>query len=157
MLFNKKKKKPTDSGSTSSQSNIALMNEGFTEDNIKENVDKINDDDVEIVMENEEEIARKLSNASPLRKYAELGKIMLSMLKDVRSGSYPSVPWFTIASIALALLYVLNPMDVIPDFIPGLGYIDDLAVLSIGMGWIESDLHKYLDWRLQRAEAATES
>jgi uncharacterized membrane protein YkvA (DUF1232 family) len=58
------------------------------------------------------------------------------------------VPWFTIASIVAALLYILNPLDLVPDFIPGIGYIDDLAVFSIGMGWIETDLHKYLDWRL---------
>jgi len=29
-----------------------------------------------------------------------------------------------------------------------------LAVLSIGMGWIETDLHKYLDWRLAEGEKA---
>lgn len=62
------------------------------------------------------------------------------------------MPWFTIASIAVALLYVLNPFDLVPDFIPGVGYIDDLAVLSISMGWIETDLHKYLDWRLTETE-----
>ncbi len=71
---------------------------------------------------------KNLSNASPLRKYAELGKIMFAMLKDVKKGNYPNVPWFTIASIVVALLYVFNPFDLVPDFIPGVGYIDDLAV-----------------------------
>ena len=79
---------------------------------------------------------------------------MFAMLKDVKKGTYPNVPWFTIASIAVALLYVFNPFDLVPDFIPGVGYIDDLAVLSIGMGWIETDLHKYLDWRLAEGEKA---
>ena len=71
------------------------------------------------------------------------------MLKDVKKGKYPDVPWFTVAAIVVALLYVFNPFDLVPDFIPGVGYIDDLAVLSISMGWIETDLHKYLDWRLE--------
>ncbi|AFL80104.1 hypothetical protein Aeqsu_0594 [Aequorivita sublithincola DSM 14238] len=144
MLFGKKKdKKP---------SKIALMDDKINEDYVEEKVTKIKDQDVEIVMANEEAISEKLSNASPLRKYAELGKIMFAMLKDVKKGSYKTVPWFTIASIAVALLYVLNPFDLVPDFIPGVGYIDDLAVLSISMGWIETDLHKYLDWRLTETE-----
>ncbi len=146
MFFGKKKdKKP---------STIAMMDTRIHEDYVGEKVTKIKDEDVEIVMHNEEAISEKLSNASPLRKYAELGKIMFAMLKDVKKGNYTSVPWFTIASIVVALLYVLNPFDLVPDFIPGIGYIDDLAVLSISMGWIETDLHKYLDWRLGKTEKA---
>lgn len=76
------------------------------------------------------------------------------MLKDVKKGTYPNVPWFTIASIVAALLYILNPLDLVPDFIPGIGYIDDLAVFSIGMGWIETDLHEYLDWRLAEGKSS---
>ncbi|CAM3301444.1 YkvA family protein [Aequorivita lipolytica] len=146
MLFGKKKdKKP---------SNIAMMDSKVNEDYVEEKVTKIKDEDVEIVMDNEEAISKKLSNAGPLRKYTELGKIMFSMLKDVKKGSYTNVPWFTIATIVVALLYVFNPFDLVPDFIPGIGYIDDLAVLSMGMGWIETDLHKYLDWRLSGGEEA---
>ena len=128
--------------------NSGNRDSGVSEEYVEEEVAKINEEDVEIVMDNEEAISQKLSNTSPLQKYAELGKIMFAMLKDVKNGNYPNVPWFTIASIVVALLYVFNPFDLIPDFIPGIGYIDDLAVLSISMGWIETDLHKYLDWRL---------
>lgn len=141
----RKKKKP---------SNIALMDEKINDDFVAEKVTKIKDEDVEIVLDNEEEISQKISNAGPLRKFAELGKIMLAMLKDVKNGTYPNVPWFTIASIVVVLLYIFNPLDLVPDFIPGVGYIDDLAVLSISMGWIETDLHTYLDWRLAEGEKA---
>lgn len=146
MLFGKKKdKKP---------STIAMMDSKINEDFVEEKVTKIKEEDIELVMDNEEAISAKLSNASPLRKYAELGKILFAMLKDVKKGIYPNVPWFTIATIVVALLYIFNPLDLVPDFIPGIGYIDDLAVLSIGMGWVETDLHKYLDWRLAEKEKA---
>lgn len=145
MFFGKKKDKKL--------SNIAMMDSKVSESYVEEKVTKIQDHEIELVMDNEEAISKKLSNASPLRKYAELGKIMFAMLKDVKKGNYPNVPWFTIATIAVALLYVFNPLDLVPDFIPGIGYIDDLAVLSIGMGWIETDLHKYLDWRLKEGES----
>lgn len=146
MFFKKKKERKP--------SNIAMMDPRINEDFVVEKVTKINEEDIDLVMDNEEAISKKLSNASPLRKYKELGKIMFAMLKDVKKGTYPNVPWFTIASIVVALLYVFNPFDLVPDFIPGVGYIDDLAVLSISMGWIETDLHKYLDWRLAEGEKA---
>lgn len=141
MLFRKKKdNKP---------SKIAMMDNNITEEYVEENISKIKAEDIDTAIENQESISKKMSNATPLRKFAELGKIMFAMLRDIRNGRYHEVPWFTIASMTLALLYVLNPLDIIPDFIPGIGYIDDLAVLSITMGWIETDLHKYLDWRLE--------
>ena len=119
---------------------------------MEEKVSEVNDGDVEILLENEEEISKKLAGANSLSKYVEIGKIMLGMVKDMKRGEYTSVPWFVIATIVMALLYMLNPLDIVPDFIPGVGYIDDLAVLSLGMGWIETDIHKYLDWKLSQAD-----
>lgn len=125
---------------------------GVSEEYVEEEIVKIKGEDVEIVIENEDAINKKFSGSNSLSKYAELGKIMIGMLKDVKNGIYPQVPWFTIATVVMALLYILNPLDIIPDFIPGLGYIDDMAVLSLGVGWIESDLHRYLDWKIQKGK-----
>ena len=61
-----------------------MMDSKINEEYVEEKVTKIKDEDVELVMKNEEAISKKLSNASPLRKYAELGKIMFAMLKDVK-------------------------------------------------------------------------
>lgn len=120
------------------------VNETFVEGEIS----KVEDGDVELLIQNEKAIEKKLAGKNSLKKYVEIGRLMMAMVKDIRRGAYTNVPWFTIATIVLALLYLLNPMDLIPDFIPGLGYIDDIAVLSIGIGWIESDLHRYIDWRI---------
>ena len=132
--------------------NPGNRDEGVSEEYVQDEVAKIKEEDVEIVLDNEEAINKKFSGANTLSKYAELGKILVGMLKDVKNGVYQQVPWFTIATVVLALLYVINPMDIIPDFIPGVGYIDDMAVLSIGVGWIESDLHRYLDWKIQEGK-----
>ena len=112
-------------------------------------ITKIDGDDVEVVMDSEEEISDKMKNSSILKKYTELGKVMFGMLKDYRKGVYTNVPWFTIAAIAFGFLYILNPFDIIPDFIPGIGYIDDFAVFTFGLRFIETDLHNYLDWKLE--------
>ncbi len=122
------------------------------EEYMSDEITKIEEGDVKVVMEKEEDISKKITSSDVLTKYTELAKVMFGMLKDYRKGIYTNVPWFTIASIAFGFLYVLNPLDIIPDFIPGLGYIDDLAVLSFGLRFIETDLHNYLDWKLESEE-----
>ena len=117
---------------------------------IKEKVEKIKEEDVEILLDNEDEINKKFSNIRGLSKFAESGKTMFSMIKDIKNGTYKSVPWYTIATVVVSLLYVLNPLDVIPDFLPGVGFIDDITVLTYAIGWIDSDLKKYLDWKIKQ-------
>ncbi|CAN5225629.1 hypothetical protein BH23BAC2_BH23BAC2_07180 [soil metagenome] len=124
----------------------------INEDYVNAEITKIDGDDVQVVMDNEEQISDKLSNANVLKKYTELAKIMFGMLKDYRKGVYSNVPWFTIAAIAFAFLYVLNPFDIIPDFIPGIGYVDDFAVFAFSLRFIETDLHNYLNWKLEEEE-----
>lgn len=121
------------------------------EEYVSDEITKIKEDDVEVAMSNQEAIVDKIVNSSILKKYTELVRVMFGMLKDYRKGIYTSVPWYTIAAIAFSFLYVLNPFDLVPDFIPGIGYIDDLAVFSFGLKFIESDLHQYLDWKLEQA------
>ncbi|HBY67916.1 MAG: hypothetical protein CMC07_02185 [Flavobacteriaceae bacterium] len=141
MLFGKKKEKI--------HFNPGNRDDGVNENYVEQEINNIEEDDVEVVLNNEENIDKKFSGNNSLSKYVELGRIMISMLKDVKNGSYKNIPWFTIATIVMAFLYILNPMDIVPDFIPGIGYIDDVAILTMGVGWIESDLHRYLDWRME--------
>ncbi|MGB0949851.1 MAG: YkvA family protein, partial [Marinirhabdus sp.] len=142
--FGKKKNKP--------YFNPGNRSTGVSEHYVKEEVTKIEEGDVEVVLKNQENIDKKFSGGNSLSKYAKLGSIMMNMLKDIKHGGYKNIPWFTIATVVFALLYILNPLDVVPDFIPGLGYIDDVAVLTIGVGWIESDLHRYLSWKVEQGK-----
>jgi uncharacterized membrane protein YkvA (DUF1232 family) len=45
----------------------------------------------------------------------------------------PRVPWYAKALAALVLAYSVSPIDVIPDFVPVLGYLDDLILLPLGI------------------------
>lgn len=137
-------------------SRIAMMNNDMAEDYMEDKITKIKEEDIEIVLANEKAITTKIRDAKPLKKFTEIGKVLFSMLRDFSTGRYPNTPWFTIATLAMVLLYILNPLDLIPDFIPVVGYLDDLAVLTIGMGWIETDIHKYLDWRIKEAKRKNE-
>ena len=46
----------------------------------------------------------------------------------------PRVPWYAKAFIALVVAYAFSPIDLIPDFIPILGYLDDLLLIPLGVG-----------------------
>lgn len=52
------------------------------------------------------------------------------MLKDFFTRKYTEVPVGTIMAIAGSLLYVLSPIDIIPDFIPVVGFLDDAGVIA---------------------------
>jgi uncharacterized membrane protein YkvA (DUF1232 family) len=42
-------------------------------------------------------------------------------------------PWYAKALGALVVAYALSPIDLIPDFIPVLGYVDDLLIVPLGL------------------------
>ena len=47
----------------------------------------------------------------------------------------PRVPWYAKAVAACVAVYALSPIDLIPDFIPILGYLDDLVIVPLGI-WL---------------------
>lgn len=71
------------------------------------------------------------------RVFARLKDWARALKRDVHAiylaARDPRVPWYAKA-LALAVAgYALSPIDLIPDFIPILGYLDDLIVLPIGI------------------------
>ena len=46
---------------------------------------------------------------------------------------HPAVPWYAKALALLVVGYALSPIDLIPDFIPVLGYLDDLVLVPLGI------------------------
>lgn len=106
--------------------------------------DTQHDIDIAKVTQRSKEIEDKLPK---LRHWTEQGKVLLSLVKDYWSGRYREVPYWVISAGALALLYVLNPVDVIPDVLIGVGYLDDATVVAFCLKLIERELQKYKDWQ----------
>lgn len=48
----------------------------------------------------------------------------------------PRVPWYVKVFIAIIVGYALSPIDLIPDFIPVLGYLDDLIIIPVGISLV---------------------
>jgi uncharacterized membrane protein YkvA (DUF1232 family) len=114
---------------------------------IRKRMGKFSEKDLENVVKKGDKIKNKFFKAIPLKRFLEDFLLLFSLVKDYFNGVYLEVPWWTVASIGVALLYVLNPVDVIPDFIPGFGYIDDAAVIAVCLKMVEKDLKKYTEWK----------
>src|SRR3954449_10547637 len=48
----------------------------------------------------------------------------------------PRVPWYSKAVAVAVAAYALSPIDLIPDFIPVLGYLDDLIIVPLGVALV---------------------
>ena len=77
-------------------------------------------------------------------------KLLLSLVKDYISGAYKGIPFGSIVAALGGILYFLSPIDFIPDFLLGIGLIDDVFVISLVLKQIHSDLQKYEKWKLYR-------
>ena len=62
---------------------------------------------------------------------------MLSLRQDTLAlylaARHPRTPWYAKALAGFLAAYLLSPIDLIPDFVPVLGYVDDLVVISFGI------------------------
>ncbi|MDH5347933.1 MAG: YkvA family protein [Nitrospira sp.] len=76
--------------------------------------------------------------------------LLARLLKAWKRGSYRGLSMRTIVSLAAALLYIMSPIDIMPDFIPGIGLIDDAAVLALVLHSIAQDLAAFRVWEQNR-------
>jgi uncharacterized membrane protein YkvA (DUF1232 family) len=106
------------------------------------------------VVDREKDIDKKMSGQKALKALLEHGRLLLSMVKDYFTGAYREVPYWAIGAGALALVYVLSPIDAIPDIFPGIGYLDDATVLAFCLKLVESELERYKGWKKTREAQA---
>lgn len=104
------------------------------------------EEDMNKVFSNEEKIMGKMNDKN-LKGFIEDVKIFFLMLKDFFSRKYTEVPVGTIMAIVGSLLYVLSPIDIIPDFIFGVGYLDDAGVIAACLNFVKIDIAKYKEFK----------
>ena len=98
-------------------------------------------EDAEKVMENMGKIEQIMQNKT-LRKFLDDVKLYFQMLGDVFTGKYKKVPTGTVAAIVGTLLYVLSPVDLLPDFLPG-GFVDDAGIIGLCLIFTKYDVEQY--------------
>ena len=117
------------------------------EEFVKEGAEKVTSKDIETVVDQSEDINKKFSARGPLKRFIEDGKILTALVKDWRAGKYRQALYGTIAAVVFGLIYVFNPLDLVPDVIPFLGALDDATVIGALLMLVERDLIKYRHWK----------
>lgn len=116
-------------------------------DELRVESEQVSRADLEALLAKQQKIEAKVKSSGRLARFRTDIELMFALLRDYWRGNYRAVPWKSIAAIAGALLYVLNPIDLIPDIILGFGLMDDAAVVAFCLTMVESDLFRYAAWR----------
>ncbi len=73
--------------------------------------------------------------------------LALDILRDHVEGECPQIPLSTIAVLGAAVSYYDRSVDVIPDFLPHIGRLDDAAVMAMAFQLGEAGVRRYCDWK----------
>lgn len=79
-------------------------------------------------------------------------KVLSRMLKSYVTGSNRNVPWKSIIVITAVLIYFFMPLDLIPDFVPVTGYIDDFSLILWAFNHLQDDINTYMYWEENKPE-----
>ena len=92
-------------------------------------------------------------NSGELRELKNKLQVLIRMIKSHLSGDYRSFPISTLILIVFALGYFVTPTDLIPDFIPALGFSDDASVVFLIVRKLSKDITQFMEWeQLKKAE-----
>ena len=72
--------------------------------------------------------------------------LLVSLVKSYVGGEYTDIPYNTIITVVGTLLYVVSPMDIIPDIIPNAGFSDDDIAVAFCFRMFHDDLEKFKSW-----------
>lgn len=125
----------------------------FTQEQAEEEFSKYggkfnNAEDVETkILDKESKLTSIFKSAQKLAPLWDDFVDTFSLIRDYVTGKYDEVPWRVIAGLAGALLYVLSPIDLIPDLVPILGFADDAAVFTLALKFFKPDIERYRQWK----------
>lgn len=89
------------------------------------------------------------------KKFSEVQSeavLLINMVKDTVKGRYKGLGKKNVIMIVVGLLYLVNPMDIVPDFIFGIGFADDLGVLVYVISRLSEEIARYRQWKKPQKE-----
>ncbi|MEX0883007.1 MAG: YkvA family protein [Cyclobacteriaceae bacterium] len=96
-----------------------------------------------------DKVSRKWKEVSQNPAFAEVKfqlEVFIRMIKSHLNKKYSGLSNRTLGLLVLGLFYFALPLDLVPDFIPFVGYVDDITVLLAIFKSIQSDIALFLEW-----------
>jgi uncharacterized membrane protein YkvA (DUF1232 family) len=101
--------------------------------------------DVEILLADADAARERAATVSA--RMSRQMDVAVELLVDHAAGECAQIPFYTVSLLAEAVFYVLDPNDVIPDWIPGIGKLDDALVLELAFELGAAGIHRYCDFK----------
>ncbi len=96
-----------------------------------------------LVMHGYRRLVLNQAGLTPVRREVQT---LLRLVQAWTRGEYRAIPWRSLLYGVAALVYFVNPADLIPDVVVGLGLVDDVAVVAAVARMLQSDLERFRLW-----------
>jgi uncharacterized membrane protein YkvA (DUF1232 family) len=90
--------------------------------------------------------------SGPLAGVLDELKALARLMRAYARGDYRKVSWESMVVVVGAVLYVVSPIDLIPDMLGGAGLLDDASVLAFAYRKVHKEVEAFLEW--ERASGA---
>ena len=105
---------------------------------------------------NEQTFEKTFEKAAPLfKQFAGNVRELFSLFTSAVRGEYGLHP-VNLGMVGGGLLYFIVPTDLVPDFLPFVGYLDDMAILTMIVNSLQSELAAYRRWRQKKSSSEKE-
>lgn len=99
-----------------------------------------------LLEDSKEKIGRLAQDDEKVKGFLGMLRTLIRMVKAYLKGEYKVIPWKTLLLMVGALIYFVSPLDLIPDFIPITGFIDDISLVVWIFTRIQNDIRDFEAW-----------
>ncbi|MBN1461213.1 MAG: DUF1232 domain-containing protein [Armatimonadetes bacterium] len=104
-----------------------------------------------------DKVKDKADDRGPLTEVWSYLTSLVRLLQAYHRREYTDLPRSSIVAVTIAVIYFVAPLDLIPDFIPVAGWVDDAAVIGFVARQIKGDIDKFTAWEAERGPASDQS
>lgn len=108
----------------------------------------------DVVSKSAEKLKNFATDSTEWKELKSKANVLIQMVQTHISGDYKAFSNASLLLIVFALIYFITPMDVIPDFIPALGFTDDASVLYLIYRKLNKDIEGFQNWKNSNSEEA---
>ena len=119
--------------------------------------DKIVNDQKKLNKFLSEATAKLKRDRTRLQRFLTDIELLIMMAKAYHNGTYRRIPLKSLAIIVGAIIYFVNPLDIIPDFIAGLGFLDDAAIIGFVIKTLSNEIDRFYIYMTDHPESIDDS
>lgn len=103
-----------------------------------------------------DQVGDKIGMVSGLKDKIKDIPLIVSLIKAYIHKEYREIPVGSLIGLIASLIYFLSPIDLIPDLLPGIGYIDDFTVIAIAIRFAYTDIEDFKKWQQEQEQKDSE-